>query len=173
MGQVRLPPGGLAELRQAIEKTAARDAVPALREAGRRLAHDAEAALTRGGGGSLSEMSRSRFWSELARYFDEAGWGRIEHHEVNEGVGAVVASDWAEADPGEARAVPGCHISTGLLAELLTRAVGQPVAVLEVDCRSQGGEVCRFLFGAPPTLTLVHKKLAESDSLDDVLNALT
>ena len=91
---------------------------------------------------------------------------------ANEGVGAVVASDWAESDPTESRGAPGCHISTGLLAELLTRAVGQPVAVMEVDCRSQGNDACRFVFGSPVTLLHVHKELAQTGNLEDALSAL-
>ncbi len=53
------------------------------------------------------------FYWEIDRYFDEAGWGRIEHEEVPEGVGALVASEWAESDPYESRSGPGCHVSMG------------------------------------------------------------
>jgi predicted hydrocarbon binding protein len=172
MGDVRLPAGGLAELRRAIEQNSSEGPVRALREAGRRLAGDAEMAIAERGGSSLAALPLETFWSELSRYFDEAGWGRLKHEEVNEGIGAIVASDWAESDPAERRGAPGCHLSTGLLAELLTRAVGRPVAVMEVDCRSQGDEVCRFLFGSPTTLLLVHKKLAQAGSLNDALAAL-
>jgi predicted hydrocarbon binding protein len=172
MGDVRLPAGGLSEFRRAIEETATQDAVRALREAGRRLAADAEVAIAERGDAPLPALTLSQFWSEMQRYFDDCGWGRIDHQEVNEGVGAVVARDWAESDPTESREAPGCHISTGLLAELLTRAVGQPVAVLEVDCRSQGHDVCRFLFGSPTTLLLVHKKLAQAGNLEDALTQL-
>ncbi len=172
MGDVRLPAGGLIELRRAIEETAAQDAVRVLREAGRRLAGDAETAIAERGGGPLPMLSLATFWSELARYFEGAGWGHIEHQQVNPGVGELVASDWAESDPTEDRGGPGCHISTGLLAELLTRAVGQPVAVMEVGCRSQGAGACRFLFGSPVTLLHVHKKLAQAGNLEDALAAL-
>jgi predicted hydrocarbon binding protein len=172
MRDVRLPAGGLAELRRAIEQNAAEGPVRALREAGRRLAGDAEIAIAERGGNPLASLPLETFWSELSRYFEENGWGRLEHEEMNEGVGALVATDWAESDPAEHRGSPGCHLSTGLLAELLTRAVGQPVAVMEVDCRSRGDDVCRFLFGAPTTLLLVHKKLAQASSLEDALAAL-
>ena len=172
MGDVRLPAGGLAEFRRAIEETATQDAVSALREAGRRLAADVEVAIAERSDAPLPALTLSQFWSEMQRYFDDYGWGRIDHQEVNEGVGAVVAYDWAESDPTESRGAPGCHISTGLLAELLTRAVGKPVAVLEVDCRSQGHDVCRFLFGSPTTLLLVHKKLAQAGNLEDALTQL-
>ena len=91
---------------------------------------------------------------------------------MGEGVGALVASEWAESDPSEGRDAPGCHLSTGLLAELLTRAVGQPVAVMEVECRSQGDHSCHFLFGSPVNLLLVHKKLTQAGSLEEALSAL-
>ncbi len=172
MGDIILPAGGLAELRRAIEETSTQGPIRALREAGRRLAGDAELAITQRGGGPLNTLSESTFWLELNRYFDDAGWGRIDYEQVNEGVGAMLARDWAESDPREAREAPGCHISTGLLAELLTRAAGQAVAVLEVDCRSRGDGACRFLFGSPTTLLAVHRKLAEASSLEDALAAL-
>ncbi len=172
MGDIILPAGGLAELRRAIEETSAQGPVRALREAGRRLAGDAEMAVRQRGGGPVATLPQSTFWLELGRYFDDAGWGRIEHQRVNESLGAVLAWDWAESDPTENRDAPGCHLSTGLLAELLTRAAGQPVAVLEVTCRSRGDEACRFLFGSPGRLMAVHRRLAEAGSLEDALAAL-
>ena len=173
MGQVILPTGALAELRRAIEETVSTDAVRALREGGRRLAGDAEVAIAQRGEGPLPTLPPDVFWSELTGYFAEAGWGQIEHQQVTDGVGSVVASDWAESDPTEARGAPGCHITTGLLAELLSQAVGRPVAVLEVACRSQGDDVCRFLFGSPTTLLLVHQKLASADSIEDAITAVS
>lgn len=172
MGDVILPAGGLADLRRAVEEISDESAIRALREAGRRLARDAENAIAERGGAPLPVLSFATFWSELQRYFDEAGWGRIEHDEVNKGIGSVLASDWAESDPEEGRSAPGCHISTGLLAELLTKAVGQPVAVMEVSCRSRGDAACRFLFGSPTTLLLVHRKLAQDSSVEEALAAL-
>lgn len=172
MGDVILPSGGLAELRRAIEETASQGAVRTLREAGRRLAADAALAIADRSGAALPALPPSAFFAELDRYFDEAGWGRIEHEVVNEGIGAVVATGWAESDPTEGRAAPGCHMSTGLFAELLSRAGGRPVAVMEVGCRSQGEEECRFLFGSPTTLLLVHRKLAQAGNLEEVLSSL-
>lgn len=172
MGDIILPGGGLAELRRAIEETSAQGPIRALREAGRRLAGDAELAVQQRSGAPLPALSQSTFWLELSRYFDDGGWGRIEHQQVNEGLGAVLAWDWAEADPTEGRDAPGCHISTGLLAEILTRAAGRPVAVLEVTCRSRGDEACRFLFGSPARLMVVHRRLSEAGNLEDALAAL-
>ncbi len=172
MGDVKLPGGGLVELRRAIEETATDDAVRVLREAGRRLAADAEVSISERGGTPLPAMSLGAFWAELNRYFSDAGWGRVEHEEVNPRVGSLLARDWAESEPTEARGMPSCHISTGLLAELLTRAVGQPVAVMEVSCRSQGDPFCRFLFGSPVTLLDVHRRLAQAGNLEDALATL-
>lgn len=172
MSDVRLPPGGLAELRRAIEETSSQGAVRTLREAGRRLAADAAMAIADRSGRPLPALSLEAFFVELDRYFTEAGWGGLSHEAVHQGIGAVVAREWAESDPTENRTGPGCHISTGLLAELLSRAAGQPVAVMEVGCRSQGDEECRFLFGSPTTLLLVHKQLAQAGNLEDVLSRL-
>ena len=54
----------------------------------------------------------------------------------------------------------------------LRARLDEPVAVMEVDCRSQGDDRCRFLVGSPTTLLLVHKKLAQSGSLDEALTSL-
>lgn len=172
MGDVRLPPGGLAELRRVIEETSSQGAVRTLREAGRRLAADAALAIADRSGKPLPALSLDAFFTELDRYFAQSGWGGLMHEPVNEGIGAIVAKDWAESDPSESRPAPGCHIATGLLAELLSRAAGQPVAVMEVGCRSQGNAECRFLFGSPTTLLLVHKQLAQAGDLEDVLSRL-
>ena len=171
MGQIRLPAGGLANLRRAIEENAGSSAVPALREAGRRLASDAQAVITQNCGGTLPNLPMTRFWDELQRYFSEAGWGSIEHERVNGAIGALVTSEWAEVDSSDSRDFPSCHITTGLLAELLSEAVGQPVAVLQVQCISRGDSVCRFLFGSPTTLLSIHQRLAHSDTLENALSA--
>lgn len=171
MGEVRIPEDGLVELRRAIEATTD-DAIGCLREAGRRLGSAAESDIIARAGAPLPALSLNRFWSAVAGYFEEAGWGRIEHEPVNQGVGVVNASDWAESDADESRTGPGCHLTTGLLAELLTRAAGQPVAVMEVACRSHGDPACRFLFGSPTTLLHVHRRLAEDSSLEEALAAI-
>lgn len=173
MGQVRLPAGGLAELRQAIEEKAGPEAIPALREAGRRLASEAEGIIAERAGGSLATLPMTQFWDELARYFQESGWGQLHHEQLNAAVGALVASEWAEVEAGENRKYPSCHITTGLLAELLSQAVGQPVAVMQVDCISRGDAVCRFLFGSPTNLLSVHRSLANNEPLEEALSAFS
>lgn len=172
MTEVMLPTGGLAELRRAIEDTVPENAVRALREAGRRLAPDAETALGGSIHGALPDVVAGDFWTALGRYFEESGWGLVEHHDLVDGIGAAIARDWAEADPTEAREAPGCHLSTGLLAELLTRVAGEPVAVLEASCRSRGDDACRFLFGSPSTLVALHRQLSDGRSLDDALHEI-
>lgn len=172
MSQVTLPSGGLAGLRRAIEDTAPNVAIRALREAGRRLAGDAEVALADSVAAPLSDLSVSDFWNELGQYFQTAGWGHLQHEAVGDGIGAAVTRDWAESDPAEAREAPGCHLSTGLLAEILSRVAGEPVAVLEASCRSRGDDACRFLFGAPSTLISVHRHLSEGQTLEEALGAV-
>ena len=171
MSQVTLPSGGLAGLRRAIEDTAPGVAVRALREAGRRLAGDAEVALTASLTAPLSDLSVPDFWDQMSRYFQAAGWGHLQHEPMSDGIGAAVTRDWAESDPTEAREAPGCHLSTGLLAEILSRVAGEPVAVLEASCRSRGDDACRFLFGAPSTLISVHRRLSEGRTLEEALGS--
>jgi hypothetical protein len=87
-------------------------------------------------------------------------------------IGALTAADWAEADPSEARAEPGCHFSTGFFGELLSRVAGRPVGVMEVECRSKGDPACRFIFGAPPVMERLHDGLVSGLSLEDALGRL-
>lgn len=171
MVEVRLPAGGLVELRRGIEESVD-DAVRVLRESGRKLARDVESNIIDRAGVPLPTLSLSRFWFEVSDYFEEMGWGRVEHEEMSGGIGSLRAEGWAESDPSESRGDPGCHLTTGLFAELLSQAAGQAVAVMEIECRSQGSGACRFLFGSPTSLLRVHRRLAEEDSLEDALAAI-
>ena len=173
MGQVKLPAGGLADIRRTIEEKAGPNAVAALREAGRRLAGEAEEVIARRAGSPLPALPMTRFWSELSRYFQETGWGELSHEPVSEAIGSLVTREWAEVDPTENRSYPSCHITTGLLAEILSQAVGKPVAVMQVECVSRGDSVCRFLFGSPSNLLSVHQKLSENGTLEEALAALS
>src|SRR5207302_125730 len=68
--------------------------------------------------------------------------------------------DWAEADPGSAQ-TPMCFFSSGMLADFLGRLSGEPVAVMEVECRSRNDGRCRFLSASPDTLNTVYAQMTE------------
>lgn len=164
------PTAALFVLRQAIESIDRERGPAALREAGRTWADIAERHL-RTDDAPLGAMSPSGFWDSLSRFLQGTGWGRVEHEDLG-AVGAIRALEWAESDPSERRPDPGCHFSTGFWGELLSRVATQPVAVMEVECRSRGDSVCRFLFGAPVTLDRVHAALSAGASLDAALQEI-
>lgn len=97
----------------------------------------------------------------LSAFFGEYGWGSVQVSPINPAVIALDSSDWAEADPTAATSFPCCHLSSGLLAEFLTRVSGTSLGVMEVECRSAGASRCRFLAGAPETLQILYSRMAE------------
>jgi hypothetical protein len=121
--------------------------------------------------GSLESLPVPRFWSGFTAFWESLGWGGLQHREAHEAVTELTSPDWAEAD-----AVPnrlGCQVTTGLIADLLSRVAGQDVAVIEVECRGRGDARCRFLIGAPATLSALHGQLLEGRSPEVVLAHLT
>ena len=102
--------------------------------------------------GFLSEM--------MSRFFESTGWGKLEIEHVGEAAMIIYSSDWAEADTSAAVSFPSCHLSTGMLADFLTRMAGETVAVMEVECRSRRDERCAFLVGSPETLQTAYELLS-------------
>lgn len=106
----------------------------------------------------------------LSTFFASAGWGSVTVERLGTRALALVSNDWAEAQPGDAG--PSCFFSTGLLASFLTAmADGATLAVMEMECRSQAGAGCRFLIGAPDTLSAVYDAASRNESYDAILGA--
>jgi predicted hydrocarbon binding protein len=165
---VAFPVGGLRALRIALESLDPDRGAEALREAGRTWADVAERALVRDDDRTLSDLSMQGFWRELSRFLQHAGWGAVEHENLG-AIGALRAAVWAESDPAEGRADPGCHFSTGFFGEILSRVAARPVGVMEVECRSKGDPACRFFFGAPAALERLHDALVAGHPLEQAL----
>jgi hypothetical protein len=87
------------------------------------------------------------------------GWGSLSMTALGDRALLLEAGDWAEADPGSSDR-PSCHFSCGCFAAFLTAQAGAPIGVLEVECRSNGAEACRFLAGSTATLAAVYDLLA-------------
>jgi Ni,Fe-hydrogenase III large subunit len=51
---------------------------------------------------------------------------------------------------------------------LLGRVSGTTVAVMEVECRSQQAERCRFLVGAPENLERIYEHLVQGGAYAEV-----
>jgi predicted hydrocarbon binding protein len=97
----------------------------------------------------------------LSRFLVETGWGPVEIEQLSEAVLAVDAADAPEADSAAGYESPSCFMMGGLLADFLGRVSGTTVAVMEVECRSQHAERCRFLVGAPGTLDQIYEHLVQ------------
>jgi predicted hydrocarbon binding protein len=94
------------------------------------------------------ELTVEEFGERAARYFRDAGWGRVDFDsEIEEGVASISMEDCWEADSTAGGSSPSCHVTTGMLASFFGKLAGYPVAVMETECRSANADRCRFLLG--------------------------
>ena len=115
-------------------------------------------------GAAVALLPADEFWPALDQFFQDSGWGSLRHVPLHPGVGALDSPDWAEAVPESIASRPSCHLSVGMLAELLGRAASGAVAVLEVECRSRGDARCRHLFGGEAALNIVFAEVTAGQS---------
>ena len=87
------------------------------------------------------------------------GWGSVAVDRLGDRALLLSSPDWAEAEPVSTDHA-GCYFSCGCFAAFLTAQAGAPLAVLEVECRSCGGEQCRFLAGSAETLAAIYDLIA-------------
>lgn len=175
--ELALPTAALAALRRFLMAELGADlGARALRQAGH-AAGDALYPVLVGAADaqedSAASLPETTFWRRLADLFAARGWGRLEREDLHPGIGALGTHDWMEADPETGAVRPGCHFTTGLLANLLGRAAGAEVGVIEVECRSRGDLRCRFLFGGRDALDVVYEALRSGGNLEESLARLT
>lgn len=183
--ELALPVASLAALRRAlVEAVGADGAAQALRVAGHAAGDALFQALSRppgaspasgeaGSAASPRELGETAFWARFSELFASRGWGTLSREAIHPGVGELRSSDWVEADPSTAAVRPACFFSTGLLANLLGQVAGEEVAVMEVECRSQGDLQCRFLFGGAPALDELFRRMESGEDLAGSLATLT
>lgn len=107
------------------------------------------------------ELAASRLAEMLSRFFSSLGWGGVAVSQLSDAVVAVDSADWAEAQPGAGVQFPSCSFTSGLLADFFTRLGDAPLAVMEIECRSHGDTRCRWLVGAPESLTALYEHMAQ------------
>jgi hypothetical protein len=107
----------------------------------------------------LDQLDAAHLNEVLGDFFRATGWGTLTAGEVGAGGLALDSPDWAEAEPGTAE-VPMCFFSAGMLADFFGRLSNEPIAVMEVECRSRNDDRCRFLSGTPETLQRVYDEMA-------------
>ena len=116
------------------------------------------------------ELDAARLNDVLSDFFQSHGWGSIVITPLGGGALALDSPDWTEADPGTADS-PMCFFSAGMLADFLGRLASEPVAVMEVECRSRNDGRCRFLSAAPETLDRVYEEMNAGRSYEEALSA--
>jgi len=105
----------------------------------------------------------------LSEFFTSGGWGTVTMRPVGTGALALDSSDWAEAEPGTSQ-TPMCFFSAGMLADFLGRLSGEPVSVMEVECRCRGDARCRFLSATPEVLQRVYEGMTEGRTYEEALS---
>jgi len=170
--EVALPASALGSLRRALsEEVGSLTAVHTLHATGFETGDVAFEAFARALRRPLEEVTEGTFWPVLEGFLSQRGWGSSQHSTPHPGVGLLSSRDWAEAEGGrEGQAV--CAFSVGLLSRLLTRAAGEPVAVLETSCRARGDQACVFAFGSETTIHELYGLLLEGRSLEKALAEL-
>ena len=170
-------PVGRATLRQLHASLASRapdQAVAVLQEAGYAAGEATYRAFAawlpaRAGVERPEDLDADLLGATLSEFFARAGWGTLSTQPVGATL-ALDSPDWAEAEPGTAE-TPMCFFSTGMLADFLGRLSAQPVAVMEVECRSRGDARCRFLSALPEVLERVYEAMTAGRGYEEALTA--
>jgi predicted hydrocarbon binding protein len=165
--------GGLLQLHRSLLQYAPDAAIAVLQESGYAAGEGVYGALriwlgTHAGTEDPAELDATLFAGALADFFQSAGWGRLTISPLGGAALALDSSDWIEAEPGSAQ-MPMCFFTSGMLADVIGRMSGEQVAVMEVECRSKGDSICRFLSASPTTLQEVYEKMAAGMSYEEAL----
>jgi predicted hydrocarbon binding protein len=171
---IRLGRKVIHQLRAALERDTGLQAASYLQEAGFAGGEELYAEFARWlvathGVERPSDLD-TQFLSEvLSEFFAEQGWGPLSAQRLGQAVLALDSTEWAEASEEGRGEFPSCHLTCGLLADFFGRLSDGLVAVMEVECRSRGDARCRFLAGAPETLSALYDRMAQGSSYADAL----
>lgn len=125
--------------------------------------------LSAHGGSSPESLEASEFSATATQFFKEAGWGSVEVGSL-QSVATIDSSDWAESDPAHPMEYPGCYYTSGVLADFFTRLAGEPLAVMEVECRSMGSDRCRFLVGSGDQMQRVYDAMSQGVGYEEAVS---
>jgi len=174
---VRLGRRVIHQLRASLERDTGQQAAAYLQEAGFAGGEELYASfgewLARARGVEQpSELDVEFLGETLGEFFADQGWGRLNATPLGPAVLALDSAEWAEALDERQAEFPSCHLSCGLLADFLGRISQEPVAVMEVECRSRGESRCRFLAGSPETLGILYDRMAQGTGYMEALGIL-
>ena len=161
---VAMPRASIAALRTALLRDAGPGYATYLQEAGYaggEMLFEAFADwLAARGADAPAALPLEAFATQAGAFFSDMGWGRVDVTAIRDVAARIDSENWAESDPDARLDNPGCHFTTGLLADFLGRVANSPLAVLEVECRSSGGSRCRFVAGSAEVMQHVYERVA-------------
>jgi len=117
------------------------------------------------------ELDAGRLNDVLSAFFRATGWGSVSVSQLGNAALVLDSSDWAEKRP---RGAPRSRCASSRRAcwrISWARLSGEPVAVMEVECRSRNDERCRFLSASPDTLNTVFEQDDAGDGYEQALGA--
>ncbi len=117
------------------------------------------------------ELAAPRLAEVLSQFFVSLGWGEVQVTSIGEAAVAVDASAWAESNPEARLQYPSCFFTAGLLADFMGRMADASLAAMEVECRSKGDARCRWLLGAPETLSSLYEHMTQGANYLTLLGA--
>lgn len=172
-GGLTIGTGGLRQLHRSLMQYSPDAAIAVLQESGYAAGEGVYSALctwlgTHAGTERPEELDATLFAGALSDFFQGSGWGRLTIAPVGGAALALDSPDWIEAEPDTAQ-IPMCFFSAGMLADLMGRVSGEQVSVMEVECRSKGDSICRFLSASPSTLQEVYEKMSAGMSYVEAL----
>ena len=169
-----VPRASLAALRAALLRDAGPSAAAYLQEAGyaggEALFASFRAWLDERQAGAPEDLDIETFERRATEFFREAGWGSLKVGSLRAAVATLDSDDWAEADPAAQLDHPGCHLTTGMFADFFGRVADEPLAVLEVECRSMGDARCRFLVGSAEVMGQVYDELGRGVGYEEAVD---
>lgn len=164
-GLVMLANETLRHLSASAESASGVEAVRDAGHAGGAALYSAFAASVRDGGSDPAEMSLEDFSSRAGAFFAEAGWGQMKLRSLHDALAVIdIESCWEAASGGGG----GCHVTTGVLAGFLSPLAGYPVAVMEVECGSEGSASCRFLAGNAEMMDDAYRRLVAGERWETI-----
>jgi len=118
-----------------------------------------------------ADLAAPRLAEVLSQFFTALGWGAMRVSALGDAAVAVDAEQWAEAAPDAHLQYPSCFFTSGMLADFMGRMANASLAVMEVECRSRGDARCRWLIGAPETLSSLYEHMTQGADYLAVLGA--
>ena len=163
-GLVTIAGETLKRLRGSAESGAGADALRAAGHAGGAALYAVFAEQVRSnGGGDPAELTLDAFSEKANAFFSEAGWGSLRLRSSHDALAVIDIDDCWEASAGG-----GCDVTTGVLAGFLAPLADYPVAVMEIECSSEGSASCRFLAGNAEMMDDAYERLRAGEEWERI-----